>query len=167
MDILSVRPRSVLSRSASTKRCASARKPSSMSYKSCARSAYTMSCSISTARADRLQRSSRNCLLTSCHTSTTKFWAQEEARQLGRICTKGGSAIICTTALGAQSGRSYANSIQRRARRSFMSPWLAVHEATLATPICWSSVRLSSICQLSVMRPFSTLTRSVAMNEMA
>jgi hypothetical protein len=27
------------------------------------------------------------------------------------------------------------------------------HEPTLATPICWSSVKLSSMCQLSVMRP--------------
>src|SRR5258707_10585516 len=36
-------------------------------------------------------------------------------------------------------------------------------ELTLATPISCSSVRLSSMCQLSVMRPFSILTRSVAM----
>src|SRR6202158_2394143 len=40
---------------------------------------------------------------------------------------------------------------------------LAVHMSTLATPISCSSVRLSSMCQLSVMRPFSILTRSVAM----
>ena len=37
------------------------------------------------------------------------------------------------------------------------------HCSTLATPICVSSVRLSSICQLSVMRPFVTFSRSVAM----
>src|SRR5258708_28029080 len=37
------------------------------------------------------------------------------------------------------------------------------HEPTLATPISCSSVRLSSMCQLSVMRPFWILTRSVAM----
>src|SRR5882762_8930309 len=39
----------------------------------------------------------------------------------------------------------------------------ADYELTLATPISCSSVRLSSMCQLSVMRPFSILTRSVAM----
>ncbi len=35
--------------------------------------------------------------------------------------------------------------------------------STWAMPICVSSVRLSSICQLSEIRPFSTFTRSVAM----
>src|SRR5260221_13817881 len=41
------------------------------------------------------------------------------------------------------------------------------YDATFATPICWSSVRLSSICQLSVTRPFSAFRRSVAMNSIA
>src|SRR5258706_15397655 len=35
---------------------------------------------------------------------------------------------------------------------------LASHEPTLAMPISCSSVRLSSMCQLSVMRPFWILT---------
>jgi hypothetical protein len=39
----------------------------------------------------------------------------------------------------------------------------AGHKSTLATPISCSSARLSSMCQLSVMRPFSILMRSVAM----
>jgi hypothetical protein len=41
------------------------------------------------------------------------------------------------------------------------------HCSTLATPICVSSVRLSSIWQLSVMRPFVTFSRSVAMKSIA
>jgi hypothetical protein len=43
----------------------------------------------------------------------------------------------------------------------------AAYGLTLAMPISVSSVRLSSICQLSVMRPFVILTRSVAMKAIA
>src|ERR1700730_3032747 len=39
------------------------------------------------------------------------------------------------------------------------------HFLTVAIPICCRRVRLSSICQLSVMRPLRILRRSVAMNE--
>jgi addiction module HigA family antidote len=44
---------------------------------------------------------------------------------------------------------------------------ILAQKSTLAMPICWSSAKLSSMCQLSVMRPFSALTRSVAMKAMA
>ena len=37
----------------------------------------------------------------------------------------------------------------------------------MATPICFNRPKLSSMCQLSVMRPFCTLTRSVATKAMA
>src|SRR5260370_40760161 len=49
---------------------------------------------------------------------------------------------------GAQSGRSYANSIQRRARPSFIS---SLGSPFMTTPICWSSVRLLVVVGLLLM----------------
>src|ERR1700730_4593823 len=68
-----------------------------------------------------------------------------------------------------QFGRYRMNSGHRvdtvdRSKMTRSGLWEIGQGATFATPICWSRVRLSSMCQLSLIRPFSTFTRSVAMN---